>query len=51
MNVCVITVAMLWSSFALKALWALWDNIITVAMVMLLREATMYMYYSTAQLV
>jgi hypothetical protein len=40
MNVCVvITVAVFWCSFAVKGFWALWDNIITVAMVMLLREA------------
>jgi hypothetical protein len=40
MNVCVvIAVAMVWRSFAVKGFWALWDNIITVAIVMLLREA------------
>jgi hypothetical protein len=40
MNVCVvIIVAMVWCSFAVKGFWALWDNIITVAMVMLLRDA------------
>jgi hypothetical protein len=35
----VITVAMIWSSFSVKGFWVLWDNIITVAMVILLREA------------
>jgi hypothetical protein len=40
MNVCVvIAVAMAWRLYAVKDFWALWDNIITVAMVMLLREA------------
>jgi hypothetical protein len=37
---------MVWWSFAVKGFWALWDNIITVAMVMLLREA----YYCTREL-
>jgi hypothetical protein len=40
MNVCVgISVTIIWLSFAVKGFWALWYNIITVAMVMLLREA------------
>jgi hypothetical protein len=39
MNVCVITDAMVWWSFAVKVFWALWDNIITVAMAVLLKEA------------
>jgi hypothetical protein len=39
MNVCdIITVAMVWWSFAVKGFWALWDNIITVAKVTLLKE-------------
>jgi hypothetical protein len=39
-NVCaVITVAMVWRSFAVKGFWALWDNIITVTMVILLKKA------------
>jgi hypothetical protein len=41
---------MVWCSFAVKGFWALWDNIITVAMVMLLKEAAVYMYYKAAQL-
>jgi hypothetical protein len=35
----VVTVAMVWRSFAVKGFWVLWANIITVAMVMLLKEA------------
>jgi hypothetical protein len=30
---------MVWCSFAVEVFWALWDNIITIAMVILLREA------------
>jgi hypothetical protein len=39
MNVCVITVTLVWLSFAVKGFRALLDNIISVAIVMLLREA------------
>jgi hypothetical protein len=40
MNVClVIIVATVWQPFPTKGFWALWDNIITVATVMLLWEA------------
>jgi hypothetical protein len=40
MNVCVvITTTMVWSSCAVKRLWALWDSSIIVAMVMLEKEA------------
>jgi hypothetical protein len=35
----VVTVSMVWSLFAIKRIWALLDNIITVSMVMLLMEA------------
>jgi hypothetical protein len=40
MNVCVvITITIVCWSFAAKGFWASWDNIITIVMVMLLREA------------
>jgi hypothetical protein len=43
MNVCVlITVTTVWWSFAAKVLQALWDNIVTIALVMLLKEALMF---------
>lgn len=39
MNLCaVITVAKVWWSFAVQEFWSLWDNIISVSMVILLRE-------------
>jgi hypothetical protein len=40
MNVCVLLpLPRYWRSFAVKELWALWDNIITVAMVIPIRGA------------
>jgi hypothetical protein len=40
MNVCfVITLGMVWCSFAVKRFLAVWDSIVTVAMVKLLKEA------------
>jgi hypothetical protein len=36
-----------WRSFAVEGFWALWDNIITVAVVILLREAYYVLYVST----
>jgi hypothetical protein len=39
MTVCVVeTVDIVWWSFAIKGFWFLWDDDITVAEVMLLRE-------------
>jgi hypothetical protein len=43
MNVCVvITVANVWRSYAVKGFGALWDNITTAAMVMLLKEVLIF---------
>jgi hypothetical protein len=44
-NVCsVITIAMVWRSFVRKGFKALWDNIITVAMLMVLTENFNFVY-------
>jgi hypothetical protein len=38
-NACVFTsAAIVWLPFVVEGFWALWDNIITAAMVMLLKE-------------
>jgi hypothetical protein len=40
MNMCVvITIAIVWLSFSVTGFWYLWDNVITVTMLMLLKKA------------
>jgi hypothetical protein len=39
----VVTITVVWLSFAIKGFWTLWDNIITVATVMLLKKAIKFL--------